>query len=279
MRKRRTLNLASFVFGIGALVSFSMSVQGQSWRLSWSDEFNTAKGSGVSAAKWSAQSGGSGWGNQELEFYTSGTKNAEMDGRGSLVIKADKELLSPEFKCWYGQCEYTSARLTTKQKFSQAYGRVEARIKIPYGRGVWPAFWLLGSNIDQVGWPACGEIDIIENIGREPAIVHGTLHGPGYSAASSIGAPYTLPGGARFADDFHVYAIEWEPNAIRWYVDGKLYETRTPADLPAGTKWVYDHPFFIILNLAIGGTWPGMPDTTTIFPQTMMIDYVRVYHR
>src|SRR5260370_41001950 len=125
---------------------------------------------------------------------------------------------------------------------------------------------MLGGNIDSVGWPACGEIDVMENIGREPAIVHGTIHGPGYAGAGGPGAPDSLPGGQRFADDFHVFAVEWEPAAIRWYVDGTLYETRTPADLPAGTRWVFDHPFFIILNVAVGGGRPSPPDATTVLP-------------
>ena len=143
---------------------------------------------------------------------------------------------------------------------------------------IWPAFWMLGNNIQTAGWPTCGEIDIMENIGREPAIVHGTIHGPGYSGADGIGSQYGLTTGA-FSDAFHVFAVEWEPNQIRWYVDGNLYQTRTPADLPAGTQWVFDHPFFIILNEAVGGYWPGDPDATTVFPQKMTVDYVRVYQR
>ena len=152
-------------------------------------------------------------------------------------------------------------------------------MKLPSGQGVWPAFWLLGGDIETVGWPACGEIDAMENIGREPTQVHGTIHGPGYSGANAIGAPYALPGSVRFADDYHIFAVEWEQGEIRWYVDGKLYETRKKADLPVGAKWVYDHPFFIILNLAVGGDWPGNPDETTAMPQTMMVDYVRAYQR
>jgi beta-glucanase (GH16 family) len=202
-----------------------------------------------------------------------------MDGNGSLVITAIKETLPPRYRCWYGACQYTSARLITKKKFEQVYGRFEARIKIPFGQGLWPAFWMLANNIDKKSWPACGEIDVMENIGREPAVVHGTIHGPGYSGGGGIGAAYASPDGSRFADNFHLYGIEWEPNAIRWYVDGKLYQTRTPADLPAGTSWVFDHPFFIILNVAVGGNWPGEPDATTKFPQTMLVDYVRVYQR
>ena len=248
------------------------------WTLVWSDEFNGPAGSTLDSTKWAFETGNgsNGWGNHELEYYTNSTKNAAMDGAGNLVITAVKETLAPKYRCWYGQCQYTSARIKTQGKFEQAYGRFEARIKIPYGQGMWPAFWMLGNNIQTAGWPTCGEIDIMENIGREPNIVHGTIHGPGYSGANGIGAAYTLASG-NFSDDFHVFAVEWEPNVIRWYVDGVLYQTRTPADLPAGTTWVFDHPFFIILNSAVGGYWPGDPDATTVFPQKMTIDYVRVY--
>jgi beta-glucanase (GH16 family) len=138
---------------------------------------------------------------------------------------------------------------------------------------------MLGDNIDKVHWPNCGEIDIMENIGREPYMVHGTFHGPGYSSANGISATYSLRGSQKFSDDFHLFAVEWEPNVIRFYVDGRSYKTGTPADLPGVTSWVFDHPFFIILNVAVGGDWPGSPDPTTIFPQQMLVDYVRVYQR
>jgi beta-glucanase (GH16 family) len=152
-------------------------------------------------------------------------------------------------------------------------------MKMPKGKGIWPAFWLLGDDIDAVHWPNCGEIDIVENIGIEPSTIHGTIHGPGYSGAHGLGSPFTLPNEKRFSDDFHLFAIEWQPSEIRFYVDDHLYATRRPSDLPPGTKWVYDHPFFIILNLAVGGNWPGSPDETTHFPQKMLVDYVRVYRR
>jgi beta-glucanase (GH16 family) len=174
---------------------------------------------------------------------------------------------------------YTSARLITRNKFTQTYGRFEARIKIPYGRGIWPAFWMLGDDIDTAGWPNCGEIDIMENSGREPSIVHGTLHGPGYSGANGVTASYALPSSQKFSDDYHTFAVEWEPNVMRFYVDGLPYKKRTPADLPAGKAWVFNHPFFLILNVAVGGRFPGNPDATTVFPQLMKIDYVRVYQR
>ena len=155
-------------------------------------------------------------------------------------------------------------------------GRYEARIRIPRGQGIWPAFWLLGADCKATGWPRCGEIDIMENIGKEPATVHGTLHGPGFSGDNGFGRPSSLDHGA-FADDFHVYAVEWEPREIRWYRDGILYHSARP-DLVKG-EWVFEHPFFVILNLAVGGYWPGNPDAATTFPQRMLVDYVRVYRR
>jgi len=245
------------------------------WKLVWSDEFDGPSGSAINSRKWSFDVGGNGWGNNELETYTSRTANAHLRG-GRLVIKALKETFTGHDNITRS---YTSARVLTKNRFSQAYGRFEARIKIPYGQGIWPAFWMLGDNIDTTRWPNCGEIDIMENIGKEPSIVHGTIHGPGYSGGSGISAADTLPGGQKFSDNFHTFAVEWEPNVIRFYVDGLLYKTRTPADLPAGTLWVFDHPFFIILNVAVGGGWPGNPDATTAFPQQMLVDYVRVYQR
>jgi beta-glucanase (GH16 family) len=259
------------VFGVTAVARTT-------WTLAWSDEFAGPAGSAVDRTKWVADvgNGSNGWGNRQREYDTDATKNAALDGAGNLVITAFKESPGKRYRCWYGECQYTSVRLKTQGTFEQAYGRFEARIRVPYGQGMWPAFWLLGNNIQTKGWPACGEIDIMENIGREPAIVHGTIHGPGYSGASGPSAPYALTTGA-FSDAFHLFAVEWEPNQIRWYVDGNLYRTRTPADLPHGMTWVYDHPHFILLNLAIGGSWPGDPDATTLFPQKMYVDYVRVY--
>ena len=243
------------------------------WKLTWSDEFNAAEGSPLDSSKWVSETGGNGWGNQELEYYTARPQNAIQQG-GNLVIT----VLAEKYTGSDGVTrDYTSARLKTQTKFSEKYGRFEARIKIPRGQGIWPAFWMLGDNIKGVGWPECGEIDIMENIGKEPALVHGTIHGPGYSGAKGIGAPFSLPDKARFADDFHIYAIEWAPKSIRFFVDDHLYATRTPADLPKGTEWVYDHPFFLLLNVAVGGGWPGNPDATSVFPQTMLVDYVRVY--
>jgi beta-glucanase (GH16 family) len=245
------------------------------WKLVWSDEFNGPDGSSVDPSKWVLETGGNGWGNQELEYYTERPANAFQQG-GNLVIKVSQEKYSGADGV---SRDYTSARLKTEGKFSGKYGRLEARIKVPEGQGIWPAFWMLGADIGKVGWPKCGEIDIMENIGKEPTVVHGTIHGPGYSGGKGIGSPFSLPDKLRFADDFHIYAVEWEPKAIRFYVDDHLYATRTPADIPRGTKWVYNHPFFMLLNVAVGGGWPGNPDSTTQFPQTMLVDYVRVYQR
>ena len=240
-----------------------------SWQLVWSDEFNGVDGSVPDPGKWVMETGNWGWGNNELENYTSRAVTAQQKS-GNLVITALKEN--------YGGSAYTSARIKTQGFFEHTYGRVEARIKLPFGQGIWPAFWMLGADIASNPWPACGELDIMENIGKEPSTVHGTIHGPGYSGASAIGASYTLPSG-KFADSFHVYAVEWESNLIRFYVDNTLYATRTPADLPAGKTWVFQHNYFIILNLAVGGYWPGYPDASTTFPQTMLVDYVRVYDK
>jgi beta-glucanase (GH16 family) len=245
------------------------------YTLVWSDEFNGADGSSPDSSKWTYDTGGKGWGNSELECYTNLAQNAQMKG-GNLVITAMNQ---PGYACNDGTFrDYTSARLKTQGLFSQAYGRFEARIRIPKGQGMWPAFWMLGNNVTSVGWPTCGEVDIMENIGREPGTVHGSLHGPStVSNTSDATAPFSLPAGQSFSDDFHLYAVEWEPGTVRFYVDSNLYSTFTQAQWPAGGTWAFDHPFFVILNVAVGGTWPGSPDATTVFPQQMLVDYVRVY--
>jgi len=244
------------------------------WVLTWSDEFNGPNGAALDATKWDVESGGNGWGNNELEYYTSRTKNVRQEN-GNLVIEAIKESFTGPDGV---RRNYTSARLKTERKFTQMYGRFEARILIPFGPGAWPAFWMLGDDYPTRGWPGCGEIDIMESIGSESAKVQGSLHGPGYSGANPLTSAYTLPRG-RFSDGFHVFAVEWAPQVVRFFVDDSLYATKTPVDLPAGARWVYDHPFFILLNLAVGGTLPGSPRDSTVFPQRMLVDYVRVYSR
>jgi beta-glucanase (GH16 family) len=245
------------------------------WTLTWSDEFNGPDGSAPDPAKWAYDVGGNGWGNSELEHYTKDPRNAFLED-GNLVIRAIKEKYTGENGI---SPTYTSARIKTQGKFSQAYGKFEARMKIPHGNGLWPAFWLLGDNIDQVQWPNCGEIDIMENIGIEPSLIHGSMHGPGYSGNHGLTSALNLAGNRRLHDDFHIYAIEWEPNVVRFYLDSKLYQTFTPDLLPAASKWVFDHPFFILLNVAVGGAWPGPPGRDTSFPQSMLVDYVRVYKK
>jgi beta-glucanase (GH16 family) len=249
------------------------------WTLTWSDEFNGADGSAVDSTKWVYDTGGSGWGNNELEYYTSGTANAVQQG-GNLVITATTANAS-SYTCSYpsnGPCHYTSARLKTLGKFSQQYGRFEARIQMPEGQGIWPAFWMMGDNINTVSWPSCGEIDVMENIGKEPSINHGSMHMPasGSTSDDQLTGMYTLAGGAKLGDAFHTYAIEWTSSQVAFYVDDMLYETQTKAGA-TGRTWEFDHPFFILLNVAVGGTWPGSPDSTTTFPQTMKVDWVRVY--
>lgn len=244
----------------------------------WSDEFNGPDGSAPDPSKWTYDTGGKGWGNNELECYTNRLENAQIKG-GNLVITAEQETVP--FACSDGsRNSYTSARLKTQGLFSEAYGRFEARIKIPAGQGMWPAFWMLGDNISTAGWPTCGEIDVMENIGREPGTVHGSLHGPStISRTSDATSIFTLPAPQALADDFHLYAVEWEPGVVRFYVDANLYATFTESQWPTGGTWVFDQAFFIILNVAVGGTWPGSPDSTTVFPQQMLVDYVRVYSK
>jgi beta-glucanase (GH16 family) len=240
--------------------------------ITWQDEFNAPNGTAADSSKWNFDIGGGGFGNNEREYYTNSTRNAVQDGQGNLVITARKENPS-NYQCWYGTCQYTSARLLTSGKFTQKYGRFEARIKIPRGQGMWPAFWMLGDNLGSVGWPNSGEIDVMENVGKDPNNVYGSLHGPGYSGGNSVTAGRN--NGSPYADAFHTYTVDWEPNAVTWYVDGQQYSRKTPADTKGGA-WVFDHPFFIIMNLAVGGIWPGDPDASTAFPATMLVDYVRV---
>jgi len=243
------------------------------YSLAWSEEFDGAAGSPASPRTWRPEVGGHGWGNQELQCYTDGTGNAALDGAGNLAIvvrRPDPQLAGRQ----YGGCEYTSARLISKNLMSFRYGLVRARIKLPRGRGIWPGFWLLGENIDEVGWPQCGEIDVMENFGTDPAVVHGTVHGPGYSGGRGITA--ALDVGSPLADDFHVYSVSWEPGRIRWYADEKLYHTVTRADL-RGNPWVFDHDFFLLVNVAVGGRFSERPDRSVTFPQRMLVDYIRIY--
>lgn len=244
-------------------VDESITWDSRSWELLWSDEFDAEANTPINDEFWTCEVGDE-WFNNELQAYTRELENVAHDGNGNLVITAMGNDADG----------YTSGRCITQGKVEFTYGRVEARIQIPAGQGIWPAFWMLGANIGQVNWPASGEIDIMENVGYEPNIVHGTIHGPGYSGGNGIGKSYESD--TAFSEDFHVYAIDWNPYVIRWYVDGELYNTISVNDL-YGHRWVFNDDFFILLNVAVGGDWPGYPDETTEFPQSMLIDYVRVY--
>jgi beta-glucanase (GH16 family) len=242
------------------------------WSLVWSDEFDGAAGSPADPATWQPEVGGHGWGNEELQYYSDDTENAALDGAGNLAVVVRR--VDPRLRARVGGCAYSSARLVSKARVGFTYGLVQARIRLPRGRGIWPAFWMLGQNIDDVGWPHCGEIDVMENFGRDPAVVHGTVHGPGYSGATGITASYRAD--AALADDFHVYAVHWEPDRIRWYLDDRLYATVTPDDL-RGNRWVFDHEFYLLLNVAVGGTFSVDPGPSAALPQAMLVDHVRVY--
>jgi len=243
-------------------------IEQQNWDLVWSDDFNGDSGTVPDSTKWTYDigNGQDGWGNMELQYYTNRPENASMDGKGNLILTARSEN--------FGNSAFTSARITTKALFTQQYGRFEARLKTPYGPGLWPAFWLIGSNIDEVGWPQCGEIDIMELRGQEPNSINGTLHGPGYSGGNPVTKRYALPN-SRFDADYHLFAIEWFEDKIDFFVDDYLYQRIEKTDVSG--EWVYDHPFFIILNVAVGGNYVGFPTSQTPFPQQMIIDYVKVY--
>lgn len=236
----------------------------QGWNLVWHDEFD---GDMINPANWTFDIGGWGWGNGEAQYYTDRPENARIED-GMLVIEARQEKFEDSY--------YTSARLKTQGLQNFQYGRIEARVKVPSGKGLWPAFWMLGSDFNGNNWPDVGEIDIMEYIGKEPDLIIGTLHGPGYSGA--LGRSKWNRQTYNIADDFHTYAIEWEPDAIRWYYDGNQYFTVSPEDI-GDLEWVFDQPFFIILNLAVGGQLPGPVGLDTEFPAQYYVDYVRVYQR
>ena len=238
------------------------------YQLRWSDEFDGPAGSPPDRRIWQPETGGHGWGNAELQYYTDSTANAALDGTGNLAI-----MVRQADPGEYGGCAYTSARLISRDRMTVRYGLVEARIQVPSALGVWSACWMLGQDIDAVGWPRCGEIDVMEHFGTGPAVVQGTAHGPGFSGGQGIAGSCEV--GPSLDGDFHTYAVSWEPDRIRWYADGALYHAVTPADL-RGRPWVFDHDFYVLLNVAVGGTASRRPDSPVSFPQTMLVDYVRV---
>ncbi|MFG1609124.1 ricin-type beta-trefoil lectin domain protein [Actinoplanes sp. NPDC049265] len=273
MRKSRFLIAAAAVVVAlsGGLTVASRSDNAEA-AVVWNEDFDGAAGTGVDTSKWNFDTGGSGFGNQELQYYTSGTSNVAKDGQGHLVITARKGS-GGHNDCWNGTCQFTSGRIQTAGKFTQQYGHVEARIQVPNGSGLWPAFWMLGGG----NWPNDGEIDIMEIVGRDPNRLFGTLHGPGYSGGNSYGG--TLVSGSPWYQAFHNFAVDWSPNLIVWTVDGQEYFRATPASLQGAkgnVSWVFEHPFFIILNLAVGGNF-GQGDPASLPAESkLVIDYVHV---
>ena len=237
----------------------------------WSDEFSGPRGSLPNSRKWTIETG-YGWGDGELQSYTRRPANVSLDGRGHLEITARRQ----RFTGRDGRtANYTSARINTRAKLEFAYGRVEARIRVPRGRGLLPAFWALGANLEVVGWPRAGEIDVVEVYDREPSTVHGTLHGP-RRGHRDYALESTRPAGAPLASGFHVYGISWAPGRIVFRFDGEVYAVRTRSDLPPGSRWSFERPFFLLFTLAVGPRWLGPPDSTTPWPATMLVDWVRV---
>jgi beta-glucanase (GH16 family) len=247
-------------------------------QLVWSDDFTATAQSAPNPANWTYDTGNDGFGNQELETYcaygsATGTcdpaqPNSYVGSDGYLHIVARKD----------AKGNYTSARLKSQGLQSFLHGRIEARVKMPVGQGIWPAFWTLGDNVSTVGWPACGEMDIMETIGSTPSVNHGSVHGTGFTG-TALGETYTLPTG-KLSDAFHTYGVIWTTKKVAYYIDdpANVYATFTPASLPAAGVWPFDAgKQFIILNVAVGGSWPGSPDKTTVFPQEMLVDYVKVW--
>ena len=308
----RITTLLFTTFALASMISFTSCDTDETQtvatfsNLTMSDEFDVEGAPNSDIWSFETGTGTDGWGNKELQYYTDRPENVTVQN-GLLVITALKEE--------YNGASYTSARLITKGKFKQAYGRFEARIKVPGGSGLWPAFWLLGENFDVDGWPQCGEIDIMEYRRQEPTKVSGSVHGPGYSGETDpqgqVTKSYDL-GNNRYDAGFHVFGIEWGPEYINYYIDDVLYNQITPSDIevtPADVvytlndaveaveateespaveaveatdvtgDWVFNKPFYIIINLAVGGNFPGNPDDGETFPQNMLVDYVRVYNQ
>lgn len=268
--KKTTQRLASWLTSLSVLILIGCSGSEVQrvitlTNLVKADEFNTDGAPDANMWSFEIGTGQNGWGNNELQYYTDRADNIEVKD-GMLRITARKERFE-------GQ-SYTSARITTQDLYERTYGRFEARIQLPWGRGMWPAFWLLGANIDDVSWPQCGEIDIMEYRGQEPTVVLGSVHGPGYSGGEAVTKSFELKND-RFDTGFHVFGIEWGPGYINYYVDDVLYSQITPEDVDG--EWVFDQPFYIIMNLAVGGSFVGSPSDQTVFPQTMLVDYVRIY--
>ena len=260
-KNRLKMNKKSLVLLLFAFIS-PLFATAQCYTLVWSDEFG---GSTLNAANWSYEVGAGGWGNNELQYYTNGA-NVQVSN-GTLKILAKQE--------FFGGAGYTSSRIITRNKVDFRYGKFEARLKLPQGQGLWPAFWLMPTESAYGNWPRSGEIDIMELLGQNPAKAYGTIHtGDPNNTLHSYGSNYTLSSGT-FANGFHIFTLEWTPTDVKWLIDGTVYFTKTNSEV---LPWVFDKTFHILLNVAVGGNWPGAPDGTTVFPQTMEVDFVRIYH-
>lgn len=270
MKSKLTLSIG-FLLAMSLLVLYGCSTDETQTvtnftNLTMADEFNSPGAPDPTIWGYNIGNGNNGWGNNELQYYTDRSENIVVeDGLLKFTVRQES----------YEGSNYTSARILTKGKFEQQYGRFEARIKLPWGQGLWPAFWMLGDdNNGTEVWPQIGEIDIMENRGQEPTIIGGAVHGPGYSGGTAIAKPYELLND-RFDTGFHIFGIEWGENYINYYVDDVLYNQITPDDVPG--EWVFNDSFYIIMNVAVGGSYVGSPNSSTVFPQEMLVDYVRVY--
>jgi len=258
----------------------TLSTSSGAWIRVWSDEFDGAAGARVDTTKWrydtadGCAAGNCGWGNDEKEYYTDSPENSALNGQGQLMIVARRAPAG--LTCFYGPCRYTSAKLTTRGKMYFAPGRVEARIKLPAGQGLWPAFWMLGRGFPATPWPACGELDIMENRGSAPTKASSAVHGPGYSGNTPFAHALSLQRGT-FSDAFHTFTVEWDSLRVRFFVDDTVHYVVTRPEVEHFGDWVFDQPFFLIINLAVGGTFDGDPKADAIFPATMLVDYIRVY--
>jgi beta-glucanase (GH16 family) len=261
------------VRGVPVLQGLSVSYIGPSTRrpvLTWHDEFTGRRGLPPDPTRWTAQVGGNGWGNRELEYYTRRERNVALDGRGHLALVARREAyVGPDLR----RRRFTSARLFTGGRFSFTYGRAEARIRVPAGRGLWPAFWTLGDDADHGGWPGSGEVDVMETRGDRRAVKQ-TVIGPLRRGRSHWSVPVWRP----LRPGFHVFGMRWAPDVVQLTLDGHPVGTVTPTDLPRSHRWVFDHPQWLLLNVAVGGTFPGPPSRATRFPATMLVDWVRVWN-
>lgn len=250
------------------------------WVRVWSDEFDGPAGSRIDTTKWrydvgdGCKEGICGWGNGERETYTDSVENVSLTGDGQLQVVARRAGRS--IPCYYGPCWYTSGKITTRGKMAAQPGRVEARIKLPTGQGLWAAFWMLGNGWPTSPWPQCGELDIMEAKGSQPSTTSSAIHGPGYSGATPFAHATSLTNGV-FAGEFHTFAIEWDARYVRFFVDDSAHYMVTRSEIERFGQSRLDQPYFLVLNLAVGGGFDGDPRSDAIFPATMLVDYVRVF--